>query len=72
VTTQLSSISVSIYILCRAAAQRWDGEGSLLFTSSSGVYDIHDNGLCDEVGLSHGYLCFVNLSLLSRSTKHVH
>lgn len=32
----------------RAAAQRWDGEGSLLFTSSSGVYDVHNNGLCDE------------------------
>lgn len=37
--------------LCRAAAQRWDGEGSLLFTSSSGVYDVHNNGLCDEVSV---------------------
>ncbi|XP_024391486.1 uncharacterized protein [Physcomitrium patens] len=32
----------------RAAAQRWNGEGSLLFTSSSFVYDVHDNGHCDE------------------------
>jgi len=32
----------------RAAAQRWNGEGSLLFTSSSGVYNVSDNGPCDE------------------------
>lgn len=38
-------------LLCRVAAQRWDGEGALLFTSSSAVYDVHDNGFCDEVGL---------------------
>ncbi|KAL2650412.1 hypothetical protein R1flu_018540 [Riccia fluitans] len=32
----------------RAAAERWNGEGSLLFTSSSAVYAVNDNGLCDE------------------------
>lgn len=33
----------------REAAQRWNGEGSLLFTSSSALYDVSDNGICDEV-----------------------
>jgi hypothetical protein len=33
----------------RAAAQRWNGEGSLLLTSSSAVYDVSDNSVCDEV-----------------------
>jgi len=47
----LSSNLITIYLLCRVAAQRWDGEGALLFTSSSGVYDVHVNGFCDEVGL---------------------
>ncbi|KAJ7538561.1 hypothetical protein O6H91_11G054300 [Diphasiastrum complanatum] len=32
----------------RLAAQRWNGLGSLLFTSSSAVYDCEDNGPCDE------------------------
>ncbi|EFJ34402.1 hypothetical protein SELMODRAFT_438793 [Selaginella moellendorffii] len=32
----------------RRAAERWNGEGSLLFTSSSAVYDCFDNGLCVE------------------------
>lgn len=27
----------------------WNGEGSLLFTSSSAPYDCFDNGPCDEV-----------------------
>lgn len=40
---------LKFHLLCRAAAERWDGEGALLFTSSSGVYDVRDNGLCDEV-----------------------
>jgi len=34
----------------RLAASSWNGEGSLLFTSSSAPYDCNDNGLCDEVG----------------------
>lgn len=33
----------------RAAAQRWNGEGSLLLTSSSAVYDVSDNSVCDEI-----------------------
>ncbi|CAK9259513.1 unnamed protein product, partial [Sphagnum jensenii] len=32
----------------RAAAERWNGVGSLLFTSSTAVYDVSDNGPCDE------------------------
>eukprot|EP00245_Coleochaete_scutata_P006790 TRINITY_DN21576_c0_g1_i1.p1 TRINITY_DN21576_c0_g1~~TRINITY_DN21576_c0_g1_i1.p1 ORF type:complete len:372 (-),score=60.71 TRINITY_DN21576_c0_g1_i1:189-1304(-) len=32
----------------RAAAQRWNGVGSLLFTSSSALYDVNDGGWCDE------------------------
>ncbi|RDY06581.1 hypothetical protein CR513_09406, partial [Mucuna pruriens] len=32
----------------RLAASCWNGEGSLLFTSSSAPYDCNDNGLCDE------------------------
>lgn len=32
----------------RAAAERWDGSGSLLFTSSSAVYAVSDNGPCYE------------------------
>ncbi|XP_077240538.1 uncharacterized protein LOC143881383 [Tasmannia lanceolata] len=32
----------------RMAASNWSGEGSLLFTSSTAVYDCNDNGLCDE------------------------
>ena len=34
---------------CRAAAERWNGEGSLLFTASTAIYDVNDNGPCDEV-----------------------
>lgn len=59
---QLSNSLISGYLLCRAAAERWDGEGALLFTSSSGVYDVHDNDLCDEVGLSHGCLSAYSFS----------
>eukprot|EP00897_Mesotaenium_endlicherianum_P008949 jgi/Mesen1/8082/ME000434S07325 len=33
----------------RAAAARWSGEGTLLFTSSSGVYSVSGNELCTEV-----------------------
>lgn len=55
-----------IYLLCRAAAQRWDGEGALLFTSSSGVYDVHDNGSCDEVSLFYAYPVFFNCAVLIR------
>ncbi|GMH29292.1 hypothetical protein Nepgr_031135 [Nepenthes gracilis] len=32
----------------REAASSWNGEGSLLFTSSSAPYDCSDNGFCDE------------------------
>ncbi|OAE27522.1 hypothetical protein AXG93_3857s1200 [Marchantia polymorpha subsp. ruderalis] len=32
----------------RAAAERWNGEGCLLFTSSSALYAVSDNGVCDE------------------------
>ncbi|KAL3688235.1 hypothetical protein R1sor_014544 [Riccia sorocarpa] len=32
----------------RAAAERWNGEGSLLFTSSIALYAVSDNGVCDE------------------------
>ncbi|TKY72009.1 hypothetical protein E2542_SST00743 [Spatholobus suberectus] len=32
----------------RLAASCWNGEGALLFTSSSAPYDCNDNGLCDE------------------------
>nr|KYP62863.1 hypothetical protein KK1_017421 [Cajanus cajan] len=32
----------------RLAASCWNGEGSLLFTSSSAPYDCNDNGFCDE------------------------
>ncbi|KAL2630328.1 hypothetical protein R1flu_015014 [Riccia fluitans] len=32
----------------RAAAERWNGEGSLLFTSSTALYAVSDNGVCDE------------------------
>lgn len=32
----------------RLAASCWNGEGSLLYTSSSAPYDCNDNGLCDE------------------------
>ncbi|RDX66342.1 hypothetical protein CR513_54897, partial [Mucuna pruriens] len=32
----------------RLAASCWNGEGSLLFTSSSAPYDCNDNGLCEE------------------------
>ncbi|GBG83444.1 hypothetical protein CBR_g37156 [Chara braunii] len=32
----------------RAAASRWSGTGSLLFTSSSAVFDVPDGGLCHE------------------------
>ncbi|CAM6099914.1 unnamed protein product [Calypogeia fissa] len=34
----------------RAAAERWNGEGSLLFTSSSALYDVNDNSICNEEG----------------------
>ncbi|KAJ4722247.1 NAD(P)-binding Rossmann-fold superfamily protein [Melia azedarach] len=34
----------------RLAALSWNGEGSLLFTSSSAPYDCNDNGSCDEDG----------------------
>lgn len=64
VIIQICCSLILIYLLCRAAAQRWDGEGALLFTSSSGVYDVHDNGFCDEVGLFHAYLFFVNYGVL--------
>ncbi|KAL5150920.1 hypothetical protein HKD37_13G037438 [Glycine soja] len=32
----------------RLAASCWNGEGALLFTSSSAPYDCNDNGLCHE------------------------
>ncbi|KAF3456138.1 hypothetical protein FNV43_RR00788 [Rhamnella rubrinervis] len=32
----------------RIAASNWNGEGSFLFTSSTGPYDCYDNGPCDE------------------------
>lgn len=37
--------------LCRVVVQRWDGEGLLLFMFSSGVYDVYNNGFCDEVSV---------------------
>ncbi|KAL6884680.1 hypothetical protein ACP4OV_010616 [Aristida adscensionis] len=33
---------------CREAASNWNGEGSFLFTSSTGLYDCSDNGMCNE------------------------
>eukprot|EP00271_Cylindrocystis_brebissonii_P000828 TRINITY_DN11011_c0_g1_i1.p1 TRINITY_DN11011_c0_g1~~TRINITY_DN11011_c0_g1_i1.p1 ORF type:complete len:364 (-),score=45.21 TRINITY_DN11011_c0_g1_i1:659-1750(-) len=32
----------------RAAAERWNGKGTLLFTSSSAVYDVSNNDPCPE------------------------
>ncbi len=41
-----------IFLHPRAAAERWNGVGSLLFTSSTAVYDVSDNGPCDEVQMA--------------------
>ncbi|KAF1876405.1 hypothetical protein Lal_00029753 [Lupinus albus] len=39
---------VPVVILKRLAASSWNGEGCILFTSSSAPYDCSDNGPCNE------------------------
>ena len=45
----------------RLAASCWNGEGALLFTSSSAPYDCNDNGLCHEVGLKTFFGCSLSV-----------
>jgi hypothetical protein len=62
-------------LLSRAAAQRWNGEGSLLLTSSSAVYDVSDNSVCDEVPLfllqqrNHHLLVILRDNCFSRQSE---